>query len=398
MNEKITLPALIQLLAIKTGDSRKQSEDFVKEFFNLITLALEDGDLVKIKSLGVFKTVTVGARKSVNVSTGEENEIPSHRKVVFSPSKEVAAMVNEPFEMFETVEVNPEVKLDYEDINDVEVEEQKQEQIAGQSIKDTLTNSTNILEEPIVVNHIDQDSIDPVSIETSAGDVETTQSKETLRDIPEIVTEENSSQKSATQTEVTIDKSGSDNGFDLMTEPQIKSKRFGFGFIVGFLSALVICGIAFLVVFYCFDQKIIVQKVDTKNVAVNTDIPKVNKDIVTDTIAIQNETKTEKEESTDDINNINGSTVPTAPSDEIIYDMITKTRYLTTMAKDHYGNYNLWPYIYMENQKFLGHPDRIKPGTRIVIPSLSKYGVDPTNKSDIEKAKKKGIEIYSKYK
>ena len=89
--------------------------------------------------------------------------------------------------------------------------------------------------------------------------------------------------------------------------------------------------------------------------------------------------------------------VNTRPSDSPLYDTITKTRYLTTMAKDHYGNYHLWPYIYMENQKFLGHPDRITPGTKVVVPPLSKYGVDPSNPEHIKKAKQLGIEIYKKY-
>ena len=89
--------------------------------------------------------------------------------------------------------------------------------------------------------------------------------------------------------------------------------------------------------------------------------------------------------------------VPTAPSDKKVYDTISTTRYLTTMAKDHYGNYNLWPYIYKENSKILGHPDRIRPGTKVVIPPLSKYGVDPKNPEDIKKAKKLGVEIYSRY-
>ncbi len=87
----------------------------------------------------------------------------------------------------------------------------------------------------------------------------------------------------------------------------------------------------------------------------------------------------------------------TAPSDTPVYDVVTTTRYLTTIASEHYGNFNLWPYIYEENKAILGHPDRIKPGTRIVVPPLSKYGVNPKNKSDIDKAKKMGKEIYSRY-
>lgn len=89
---------------------------------------------------------------------------------------------------------------------------------------------------------------------------------------------------------------------------------------------------------------------------------------------------------------------PTKPSDQKQYDTITKTRYLTTMAKDHYGNYHLWPYIYKENAAFLGHPDRIRPGTRVVIPDLKKYGINPNNPADIAKAKQLGTQIYAKYK
>jgi hypothetical protein len=67
------------------------------------------------------------------------------------------------------------------------------------------------------------------------------------------------------------------------------------------------------------------------------------------------------------------------------------------MAKDHYGNYHLWPYIYEENKSKLGHPDRIRPGTQVIVPPLSKYGVNPHSEADIEKAKRKGAEIYKKW-
>lgn len=89
--------------------------------------------------------------------------------------------------------------------------------------------------------------------------------------------------------------------------------------------------------------------------------------------------------------------VPTAPSDAVVYDTIGKTRYLTTMAKAHYGSNKFWPYIYEENKGNIGHPDKIRPGTPIVIPKLSKYGVDPDNPADVEKANKLAVEIYARY-
>ncbi|MDE6341906.1 MAG: hypothetical protein K2K93_06280, partial [Muribaculaceae bacterium] len=89
--------------------------------------------------------------------------------------------------------------------------------------------------------------------------------------------------------------------------------------------------------------------------------------------------------------------VATVASDAVVYDKISTTRYLITMAKEHYGNMNLWPYIYEENKHKLGDPDRIRPGTSVVIPPLSKYGIDPKNPKDIEKAKRLGKEIYARF-
>ena len=84
-------------------------------------------------------------------------------------------------------------------------------------------------------------------------------------------------------------------------------------------------------------------------------------------------------------------------TDLIAYDKIGHTRYLVTMAREYYGNADFWPYIYEENKARFGHPDRITPGTTVRIPRLSKFGVDPGNPADLEKAKKLGKEIYARY-
>lgn len=84
-------------------------------------------------------------------------------------------------------------------------------------------------------------------------------------------------------------------------------------------------------------------------------------------------------------------------ADAIAYDKLTTTRYLTTMAREYYGNHEFWPYIYEENKAKLGNPNLTTPGTMVVVPSLKKYGVNPKNPADIEKAKSMGREIYSRY-
>lgn len=84
-------------------------------------------------------------------------------------------------------------------------------------------------------------------------------------------------------------------------------------------------------------------------------------------------------------------------SDTLAYDKIGRDRFLTTMAKEYYGNPDFWSYIYEANSHRFGHPDRIKPGTSVIIPNLDRYGVDPKNPADVEKAKSLAREIYARY-
>ena len=364
MNEKITLPVLTQLLALHTGDSRKQSEDFIKEFFGAISAALANGEQVKIKDFGVFKTTLVGARKSVNVSTGEDHEIPAHYKVSFTPSKEIAAIINEPFEMFETVELNDNVSLD-----DLETIDQADPDDAPDQ-----PNPESEQPEP-EPNHSEQPEAD---------------------NSPLYVFDDSDSDLSKPSDD---DNKSSDDETITSDDEKTSSKgRFWLGFLVGFAAAFFVAFIIYGTFLYIGDsQSLHNNQVQTPS-AVTADA-KSSADPATDqSVAAQqanqsaesNQPKVEqKATETPEVN--------TRPSDSPLYDTITKTRYLTTMAKDHYGNYHLWPYIYMENQKFLGHPDRITPGTKVVVPPLSKYGVDPSNPEHIKKAKQLGIEIYKKY-
>ncbi|MDE5883345.1 MAG: HU family DNA-binding protein, partial [Muribaculaceae bacterium] len=112
MENKITLSGLAAMVALASGQPGQLCEDFLKELFRIIGDELEKGENVRIKGLGTFKVADVDARKSVDVTTGEEIEIPSHRKVIFVASKELATLVNAPFEAFEAVEVSDALPTD----------------------------------------------------------------------------------------------------------------------------------------------------------------------------------------------------------------------------------------------------------------------------------------------
>lgn len=81
----------------------------------------------------------------------------------------------------------------------------------------------------------------------------------------------------------------------------------------------------------------------------------------------------------------------------VVTDTITATRYLTTMARAHYGQMEYWVYIYEENASQLGHPDRLNAGTVVVIPPAAKYGLTPGDPEKLKEASVKAIEIYSRF-
>lgn len=455
MNEKISLPGLVTLLSAKTADSKKESEEFIKEFFAVVADALSKGKSVKIKGIGVFKTVVVEARKSVNVSTGEDNLIPSHKKIVFNPSKEMAAEVNSPFDMFETVEL-----MDDEDFetpeegmleeNPVEAEPQKAEIPAESEIEKveavaaqaeayaakTETAAANAeveaaktetdeaeVEAEAAKAEAEVEIIEAATVKVGAkkpvkaGEVEVEPEPEPAEKVVEVEPAPAAKPEPAAEYEPVAEHEPAAEveaepaemiDEEAVALPPRRRGRFWIGFASGCALTALAVVILLFILHFPFDynggkqqdsatanaEKTEQQPAAQANAAGQQDASGNPADV---TEVAANQEGDEAIANSGSENADGEDVVPTAPSDKKVYDTISTTRYLTTMAKDHYGNYNLWPYIYKENSKILGHPDRIRPGTKVVIPPLSKYGVDPKNPEDIKKAKKLGVEIYSRY-
>lgn len=110
--DNITIQDLARVLSEGRNIEINVSEQFVLVMFDVVMTALERERLVKIKGLGTFKVIEVGARESINVNTGERVVIGSHRKVTFSPDSIMKELVNKPFSQFETVVLNDGVEFD----------------------------------------------------------------------------------------------------------------------------------------------------------------------------------------------------------------------------------------------------------------------------------------------
>ena len=456
MNQKITFPELVNAISESTGYSKHLSEEFLKELFSLIANTLASGENVKIKKLGTFKVVEVDARKSVKVGTGEEIEIPGHKKVSFTPDKELAEAINLPFAAFETIELKdsvtdemlestddqpladdiltevkkevapplPLTEWDAEDDAD-DIDETKDD-IAPESSEtpdegDDITQSD--LDNIADYNDIEEDdsiiasASENIDIETTSDDNETNATAESIDSVDSESAEERPSEtveiseqriietpiseasidKESTSEEsesqaIVSERESSENSLQLEadSDEETSTRRKGFlpGFIWGIVASLAVFAIAATAIYF-----------------VNPQLFDIDSEASTQSTQIASADNLATDSATTNADTAQGSTseekviMPdTKPSDEVVYDTISLTRFLTTMAREHYGNYHLWPYIYEENSKILGHPDRIRPGTRVVIPSMEKYNINPDDPECIKQAKRKGVEIYNRYK
>ncbi len=460
MKEKITLPVLINLLTEASGQTKKQCEDFLRELFALIAESVSNNESVKIKGLGTFKVTAVEARKSVNVNTGEEMEIPSHRKLTFAPARELAEIVNAPFEIFEqsypvtdniplTDAIDEQIDSDEDsfdievmpaNITNSEIEQERASQAEPELdpiIEHKLNEGSDIInetetgayiieeeiqkEEAVVANEIapkpeEEEYFEPTEDDEPEFEPEPKVEVEVKTDVtPDVETETESDVNTETESnEDTETESNDDTESELesATEQELeyeynyeqeyepkRSYKFLWGFLSGIGLAALLAVIGYILVAQGYININLSSKSTNNSVAVTAPVQQAT-DTIPETQPKTDSIKSKAEATkqlTSEKNQTENQDVNTKPSD-VIYDTISTTRYLTTMAKAHYGNYNLWPYIYEENNANLGHPDRIKPGTKVVIPKLSKYGVDPKNPEHVRKAKQMGIEIYARYK
>ena len=103
---KIGVNELAAVLASKHGLEQSVAEIFVRQMFDVINDGLKNEKLVKIKGLGTFKIMSVSARKSVDVNTGDPIIIEGRDKISFTADSVMKDIVNAPFAQFETVVVN----------------------------------------------------------------------------------------------------------------------------------------------------------------------------------------------------------------------------------------------------------------------------------------------------
>jgi len=143
---KLTIQEIAKVLVEKSGLQQRDANQFATEMFAVILQRLQEGDQVKVKGLGTFKIISVEARESISVRTGERVVIEGHDKVSFTPDNMMKELVNKPFSQFETVVLNDGVAFS-------DMEEQPEEEPVETTetpIETPVETPTEIEQEPVL--------------------------------------------------------------------------------------------------------------------------------------------------------------------------------------------------------------------------------------------------------
>lgn len=157
MSDKLNHSDLSALLAKEAKISGAKAEFFTKAMFELIIEGLEQDGIVKINGLGTFRITDVADRSSVNVNTGEKIEIKGHKKITFLPADTLKESVNQPFAMFEPVEVDENYKDEDDSTEAVVTEDAVEELTDAVETVEEASVAAEIVEEVPAVEEIEEE-------------------------------------------------------------------------------------------------------------------------------------------------------------------------------------------------------------------------------------------------
>lgn len=403
IRNKVAFPELVEAVAKATNTTKEVSETFLRQLFATISDALRNGQNVVAAELGSFKII--------------QNE-EGTKSILFEPDKQLAAQINAPFASFVAVEIGDDVSLDR--IESVTEEIDEIPETTDDENPEPCENIENVPGEPDELAQAEE-SLEPEDIsETNSvqATTETEQSTEKMEIYP--VDEGSSTPNEETGENTTSDTA--ENSAERYVVPEVheeeeflpKPEKSGNQFVRGFLWGAITMFFLYVIV----------------GVAIYFYVTRDNAEQAYDTVELpsetqQNEDKTSFEggpeivdhEPLSDENSAAAMTLsgantvaattpeegkaeqarPTPTKNVVVLDTVTHKMYLSRISKKHYGHSDFWGYIYEENKAKLGNPNKIPPGTVVVIPPAEKYGIDPNNPESLTRARAKITAILKKY-
>ncbi|WP_286007848.1 HU family DNA-binding protein [Barnesiella viscericola] len=451
MNEKISFPDLVALLAAKLNVTKKEAEAFLKEFFTVSTEVISSGEELRINELGVFKPIWVEPRASVNVQTGEPVEIPGHYKLSFVPDKVLREAVNAPFSSFSVEILNdhvsteammavdedellgsrdtdsPEEDLlaagpaavmsaDSDAAGEVapatESERVEPEEVPTGEMADSEPLNDAVPETPVSDPNPEMPAAserNETTVAETEAEVETPPTIEPIEATPASATEEQAVKTSAL---VPVD-TEEERDYHEYLQKSASRRAFWLGALSGLGAVVVI--VAAVWFFLRDDDGIKIGEYTLSLTGSEVFAPQPVANPVTDTVVIPETVDTVVEGTA-----TSSDTVPLAresasqnvkttglsaqvapavgqPSSEPVIETIRSGVFLTTLSRKYFGHKAFWVYIYEENKGVIKNPNQVPIGTRVVIPDAAKYHIDAKNSRSVDEAKALAVKILSRY-
>ena len=444
MNNRLSIQDLALILSEQTGKSTEEALRFLQEFIAVVSEGVYNDKLVKVKGLGTFKIIRVEERASVSVNSGERFVIPSHYKFTFTPDKELKELVNKPFSLFDTVELNEEVDFSdvdvsaetsgAEDAADDSSEEILPDGIPEQAVEAPQTPEPEVKPEPAVEEEaVPQEEVEAepeseAETETTPepeveaepepkAEAETTPQEEAKAESeaeaetettpePEVEVEpepkveaETTPQEEAQAEPKPAEPVSSVSGYKEYRRKRRRSASRKLLFPIACLFVVIVLGIVYIV---CLSGRTTVNKnweppmAEVGNPTPEAGMNPVPADstgvtppdsasLAADSVVAEPPVVEENQPE------------ETPKSDILALVTIKAGDRLASFAKQYYGHKFFWVYIYQYNQDIISDPNNIPIGTELRIPDPGLYGIDVTDRSSIDKAAALQSQILGKF-
>lgn len=408
MNNRLSIQDLALILSEQTGKSTEEALRFLQEFIAVVSEGVYNDKLVKVKGLGTFKIIRVEERASVSVNSGERFVIPSHYKFTFTPDKELKELVNKPFSLFDTVELNEEV--DFSDV-DVSAETSGAEEAADDSSEEILPDG--IPEQAVEAPQTPEPEVKPEpAVEEEAvpqeeakaepeaeAETETTPEPEVEAEPEPKVEAETTPQEEVEAEPKPAEPVSSVSGYKEYRRKRRRSASRKLLFPIACLFVVIVLGIVYIV---CLSGRTTVNKnweppmVEVGNPTPEAGMNSVPADstgvtppdsasLAADSVVAEPPVVEENQPE------------ETPKSDILALVTIKAGDRLASFAKQYYGHKFFWVYIYQYNQDIISDPNNIPIGTELRIPDPGLYGIDATDRSSIDKAAALQSQILGKF-
>ena len=387
MNEKISFPDLVGLLSSKMNITKKEAETFLKVFFTVSTEVITSGEELRINGLGLFKPIWVEARGSINVQTGEPVEIPGHYKLSFIPDKVLREAVNAPFSSFSVEVLNDHVPI--EDMTAVPSQDIDENNDICNTENVELQDSKEIREK-----EEEDEPIEPAHEyiqEDKSADEEYSESTVSSQEI-EKFQEEIIQPESETKVE-----EKEEDCYEDYLRKSASRKSFWWGVLSAF-GIIIIC-LAGGIFFMGNDSPYVV-KIGEYTLSLgkqSIDSRPMNNNPESVVLPENKDTLSEMEKDSVLKDSVISVSPLAAPEVKPVIETIRSGVFLTTLARKYFGHKAFWVYIYEENKDVIKNPNQVPIGTRLTIPSASKYDIDANNRTSVENAKALAAKIQSRY-